>query len=287
MPDPLALAAALAAGLAAALAVLALGSRPDPHEAAAWLESRRWRPDARSLRRRPAPRLPARRWRPSLDLLLLRAGWTDSVERAAAAALCMTAALGLAGAVAGGWLDGPGLAFGMGLAGTAAGPLLAYLALVGALRRRRRALVAELAPTLELLGLEMSAGGSPLAALSAVSSRTTGALAGELRQILVAAQVSGSEPVDRRIDELGERLDLPALRSLAALLGASREYGSGALAGVRALAADLRRSQRRELIAISRRALNRVLIPAAVGVLLPFLAILLFPAVTTLMASFR
>jgi hypothetical protein len=74
---------------------------------------------------------------------------------------------------------------------------------------------------------------------------------------------------------------------LAATLAASREYGTGVAHGARALAADLRRAQRRELIAHSRRALNHVLFPAAIGVLLPFLAILLFPAVTALQRNLR
>src|SRR5713101_923237 len=54
-----------------------------------------------------------------------------------------------------------------------------------------------------------------------------------------------------------------------------------------ALATDLRRSQRRDLIEHSRRALNHVLLPAAVGVLLPFLAVLMFPAVTALQRNLR
>jgi hypothetical protein len=54
------------------------------------------------------------------------------------------------------------------------------------------------------------------------------------------------------------------------------------LQGVRALAMDLRHAQRRELIAHSRRALNHVLLPAGVGVLLPFLGVVMFPAVTAL-----
>ncbi len=82
-------------------------------------------------------------------------------------------------------------------------------------------------------------------------------------------------------------LQIPAIASLATIVAASREYGTSVAPGVRALAFDLRQSQRRELIAHSRRALNHVLFPAAIGVLLPFLCILLFPAVTTLQANLR
>lgn len=285
MLDPLAVPAALAAGAATGLALVAAAQRPSPREAADWLR-RRARP---ATGVRPVAPLAAgrHRWTPWLERLARRAGWRESPERVVAGALCASAALAFLGAGLGVWLQAPGVMVAAPLMGALGGPMLGYLALIRAVRRRRRLLLAELAPTLELLGLELSGGGSALAALSAVSMRTSGALAAELRQILVASQVAGSDPVDKRLDELGERLDLPPLRSLAALLGTSRAYGSGALLGVRALAADLRRTQRRELIAVSRRALNRVLIPSAVGVLLPFLAILLFPAVVTLMANFR
>jgi hypothetical protein len=74
---------------------------------------------------------------------------------------------------------------------------------------------------------------------------------------------------------------------MAMILGLSRDYGSGVGHGIRALAADLRRARRRRVIELSRGALNRVLVPAAVGILLPFMAILLFPAVAVLMRSLR
>jgi hypothetical protein len=45
--------------------------------------------------------------------------------------------------------------------------------------------------------------------------------------------------------------------------------------------------QRRALIAQSRRALNHVLLPAAIAVLLPFLGVLMFPAVSVLQRSLR
>jgi hypothetical protein len=73
---------------------------------------------------------------------------------------------------------------------------------------------------------------------------------------------------------------------MAMILGLSRDYGSGVGQGIRALAADLRRARRRRVIELSRGALNKVLIPAAVGILLPFMAVLLFPAVAVLMRSF-
>ena len=159
------------------------------------------------------------------------------------------------------------------------------LALRSAVAGRRRRLTAELVPLLELVALELSGGGSALSAVGSVTTKVQGELASDLRRLLIAAQVAGSLPFESRLVQYSEHLDLPALASLATILGASREYGTGVVHGVRALATDLRHAQRRELIAHSRRALNHVLIPAAVGVLLPFLAVVMFPAVTALQRS--
>jgi pilus assembly protein TadC len=156
------------------------------------------------------------------------------------------------------------------------------LALRSAIAARRRRLAAELVPLLELFTLELGGGGNAVAALGTVTSKVQCELAGDLRRLLIAAQVAGSVPFEARLLQQADLLDLPPLASLATILAASREYGTGAIHGVRALAMDLRHSQRRELIVQSRRALNHVLIPAAVGVLLPFLAIVMFPAVTAL-----
>jgi Flp pilus assembly protein TadB len=160
------------------------------------------------------------------------------------------------------------------------------LALQGAVRRRCGVAHLELAAILELLGLELSAGGSPQAALAGVLAQTSGPLSRDLNQLLIASQLAPNAPLDVHVERLAARLELPPLRSLAAILAMSRQYGCGVGDGVRALAADLRRAQRRELIARSRRALNRVLVPAAVGVLLPFMAILMFPAVAALLRSY-
>jgi Flp pilus assembly protein TadB len=169
----------------------------------------------------------------------------------------------------------------------AAGFGLPLLVLRGAINRRRRRLEGELVPLLELFTLELSGGGGPISALGAVTMQVQGELAADLRRLLIASQVAGSASFESRLVEYSERLEMPAVASLATILAASREYGTGVVQGVRALATDLRRAQRRALIAHSRRALNHVLLPAAVGVLLPFLAILMFPAVTALQHNLR
>ncbi|HLQ61745.1 MAG TPA: hypothetical protein VK131_07770 [Candidatus Acidoferrales bacterium] len=158
---------------------------------------------------------------------------------------------------------------------------------LGSARRRRERLQTELVPLLELLSLELGAGQTALSGLAAVCSRLEGPLARDLRRLQLMSQVAGSAPFEARLEAYADRLQLPAVASLASVLHASRDYGAGALPGVRALAADLRRAQRRQLIALSRRALNQVLAPAAFGILLPFLGILLFPALSTLSRSLR
>jgi pilus assembly protein TadC len=153
--------------------------------------------------------------------------------------------------------------------------------------QRRRRLEAELVPLLELFSLELGGGGSPVSALGSVTMQVQGELAADLRRLLIASQVAGSTSFESRLVGYKDLARIPAIGSLATILAASREYGTGVVQGVRALATDLRRAQRRELIAHSRRALNHVLLPAAVGVLLPFLAVLMFPAVTALERNLR
>lgn len=285
----LSLAAALASGLAVAVAVVALGWDHGAVPALALLDRPRRpaRPPAKPRVRR-LPKLPGL---PALPLRLVetklrQAGWDETPERFVLVSAGIAATLAAVGAVAGSLADAS-TAGGLALVGLAAGGGLSGQLLRSAARRRRERLLAELAPTLDLLGIELSAGSSPLAGLAAVTRHGDGELARELRVILATTAVAADRSADARIHELGEQLDLPPLVALATILATSRDYGAGVSHGIRALALDLRRARRRELIATSRRALSRVLVPAAVGVLLPFLAVLLYPAVTALSASFR
>jgi Flp pilus assembly protein TadB len=212
---------------------------------------------------------------------LERAGWQESPERAAAFALALSACLAVLGVTSASVMPLSGAAP-LGLLGFLGGLGICVLALRSAIAGRRRRLSSELVPLLELFNLELSGGGSALSALGAVTTQVQGELAADIRHLLIASQVAGSLAFESRLLTYAEHVEIQALGSLATILAASREYGTGVAHGVRALATDLRRAQRRELIAHSRRALNHVLIPAAVGVLLPFLAVLMFPAVTAL-----
>ncbi|MGH7777019.1 MAG: hypothetical protein ACREPI_07575 [Candidatus Dormibacterales bacterium] len=281
------LGAALPAGVGAAISVLAVaGHRRD--SAASWLARRRRaadhpHPTASSGR----ARVPLARLRAGVASASRRAGWEESPERllGGTGLAAGAAALAVGGAA---FAAGNGALGALGAAvGACAGVVLgAGLLLVRVQARRREALLAELCPLLELVSLELSAGSSPRASFGAVVSRLRGDLARELQGLLIGSQVAGSRTFEARLGDLAEELKLEPLAGLGAILASSREYGISVGPGVRALAADLRRRQRRRLIVISRRALNRVLIPAAVGVLLPFMAILMFPAVSTLVRSF-
>lgn len=217
---------------------------------------------------------------------LERAGWRESPERVAVLGIALAACLGMLGASTASALTLGGAAV-VCAGGIVTGLGLPVFALRSAIAKRRKRLEGELVPLLELFTLELGGGGSAVSALGSVTMQVQGELATDLRRLLIASQVAGSTSFESRLIDYSERLEIPAIGSLATILAASREYGTGAVHGARALATDLRRSQRRELIAHSRRALNHVLLPAAIGVLLPFLAVLMFPAVTALQRNLR
>jgi pilus assembly protein TadC len=283
MPEPIAALGAIAAGASFGVAVVAIAGRHHGIDAASWLARRRSASPA-SGTGQPG------RWSKALDvagardrlvIVIDRAGWKESPERVTALALAFLGCMTVLGAASAAVIP-VGSAAAFGVLGLVSGLGLCALAARSAVTRRRRRLAAELVPLLELFTLELSGGGSVLSALGSVTTKVQGELASDLRRLLIAAQVAGSVPFETRLMQYSEHLQIPALASLATILGASREYGTGVVQGVRALATDLRHAQRRELIAHSRRALNHVLIPAAVGVLLPFLAVVMFPAVTAL-----
>jgi len=269
MPEVLAPAAAVAAGALCAAAVL-LGeyATPGPN-IREWLDRNKSRFSA-------ALHVAAVRRRLARDVE--RAGWREPPERIAVLAVASSLGLAVLGAVV-----SPAVA----IFGFAAGGVAFAVVLNAAIDKRRRRCSEELVPLLELFTLELSGGGSALVALGSVCVQVESELAHDLRRMLIASQVAGSASFELRLIDYAEDREIASLGSLATILAASRDYGTAASQGVRALATDLRRAQRRELIAQSRRALNNVLLPAAVAVLLPFLGVLMFPAVSVLQRSLR
>jgi Flp pilus assembly protein TadB len=265
MPDPRIVAAAVGAGGLCAFSVLmAQGAHPEVVRRLA-----RYGSEVVNLR-------PIFLARHRLARDLERAGRRESPDRVLLAACVVAVCVGLLGAAL------SVLVAIFGFAGTFAWMVLT---LKGTIRKRRRRLSGELVPLLELFTLELSGGGSALSALGSVCVQVESGLAIDLRRMIIASQVAGSAPFEARLIEYAEEIEIPALGTLATILAASRDYGTAASQGVRALATDLRRAQRRELIAQSRRALNNVLLPSAIAVLLPFLGVLMFPAVSVLQRS--
>jgi len=279
MPDATFVATSMAAGaLSGAAVFIAFGGASH-------------RIDATSRARRSAPpaieralRVGDLRARLAIDLE--RAGWRESPERVTVFAIALSACMAVLGASTVSFVP-IGTAAVICAVGIVSGLGLPLFALRSAIARRRRRIEGELAPLLELFTLELGGGGSAMSALGSVAMQVQGDLATDLRRLLIACQLTGSASFESRLVEYSERLESPAIGSLATILASGREYGTGVVQSVRTLATDLRKAQRRELIAHSRRALNHVLLPAAVGVLLPFLAVLMFPAVTTLQRSLR
>lgn len=273
-------------GAMAALALLWPRRRPGARE---WLQ-RRGRSSPANPARPAGAVIRAAAYRPLREMVARRlegAGRDEPPELAIAFGGLATLAAALAGAVVAAFLGGPGAGLVTGLLGVLAVPALLLHLVSAATESRRRLLLAELGPLLDLVSLELSGGAPPMLALESVLARSRSQLAAVIRAQLIGSRVAGSASFDGRLAALGDRLGMPALHSLAMILGLSRDYGSGVGQGLRALAADLRRARRRRVIEVSRGALNRVLIPAAVGVLLPFMAILLFPAVSVLARSLR
>ncbi|GAC1658121.1 MAG: hypothetical protein NVS9B1_17380 [Candidatus Dormibacteraceae bacterium] len=275
MPDSSELGLAAVIALAAMTAVVALAWSKPVSAAERWLRRREGGPSRRVTGEALLMR--------SADLI----GSAPGRLAAMGAGVMAVAAAGAAGGLAGWILAGPGFAPPSVLAGIAAmaGLLVRRAATHRSAARERR--LGELVPLLELLNLELSGGAAPIPALEAVLAHARSELAGEIRAQLIGSRVAGSAPFDVRLTALGDRHGLSELSSLGMILGLSRDYGSGVADSVRALAADLRRARRRRLIGQSRRALNRVLVPAAAGILLPFMAILLYPAVVGLMVGLR
>lgn len=268
------------AGVAGSLLLLAWPRRP-----LAWQPRRRRRPalavlDGARLIVEPRARRPLAWLRASLG----RAGRPTDPWPFCTACAGAALATGTATAVGAQLIGLPAAAAGILTAGLSAALMVRSLVAAGS--RRRERLLGELAPTLDLVGIELGGGSSPITAFSSVVTRTGGGLAAELRLALAAATIGGPA-FDVRLAALGEHLDAPPLAAVAAVLATSRDYGSGVAHGLRSISLDLRRARRRELIAAGRRSLVKVLVPATVGVLLPFMAILLYPAVAALVGTFR
>jgi Flp pilus assembly protein TadB len=153
--------------------------------------------------------------------------------------------------------------------------------------RRRRAIVDQLPILVDLMALEQGGGGvGPRVAMEFVVDRLEGEAAQLLRNCLTASATAGTPQLDRQLEMAGVQLDIPALSALAAVVRIQREEGVSTSSPLGQLARGLRDRQRDELLARGRKALITMLFPVALCILLPFILIILYPALSRLTTAF-
>ncbi|MFZ0168393.1 MAG: hypothetical protein WA695_06950 [Candidatus Dormiibacterota bacterium] len=153
--------------------------------------------------------------------------------------------------------------------------------------RRRRAILDQLPILVDLMALEQGGGGvGPRAAIELVVSRLDGEAAILLRNCLASSATAGTPQLDRQLEGAGTQLDISALSALAAAVRIQREEGVSTSSPLGQLARGLRDRQRDELLTRGRRALVTMLLPVALCILLPFVIIILYPALERLSAAF-
>ena len=267
-----------AALLAAAAAVLAAAAIVDLAAAAGERRAardRRPRParmtaEARVGRRLGAPAPPAdlaRRIDAAGASPALRVGDVMAVK-AGAAVLALVASIPFAAALPG--RLGPVAA----VAAPAGGFLLPDLWLARRIRRRGRAMAAELADVLDLLRIAVDAGLSPARALQEVGRRRHGALAGELRA--AAARIDLGVPRATVLETLERRCPTDGVAPLTAALLRAERHGAPLAPALTALAADARARHAQRLRERAARAAPKIQL---------VVALLLVPAVMLLVGA--
>ncbi len=162
------------------------------------------------------------------------------------------------------------------------------LRLLRAARNRRWATLAQLPILVDLMALEQSGGGvGARRAMELVVARVRGDAAAILRECLSRSAASGTPPLDRQLEDGAERMRIPALAALAAVIRLQREDGISTASPLGNLARSLRDGQRDDLTSRGRRALVSMLLPVALCILLPFIVIILYPALERLAGAFQ
>src|SRR5260370_5369497 len=164
--------------------------------------------------------------RARLAIGLERAGWRESPERVTVFAIALSACMAVLGASTVSFVP-IGVAAVICAAGIVSGVGLPMLALRSAIARRRPRVEGGLVPLLELFTPELGGGGSAMSSPGAVAMQVQGELATDLRRMLIASQLTGSASFESRLLEYSERLDSPAIGSLATILASGRQYGTG------------------------------------------------------------
>lgn len=222
--------------------------------------------------------------RATLSGSLSRAGIGAPVEVVVAVALILTTALASVMLT----LTLQGLAPpGLSVLAVLALPLGVLTRVVGLGSRRRRAIGDQLPILVDLMALEQGGGGiGARSAMELVVSRLDGDAAQLLRSCLAASATAGTPQLDRQLEDAARHLDIPSLSALAAVVRVQREEGVATSLPLGLLARGLRDRQRDELLARGRKALVTMLLPVGICILLPFVVIILYPALTRLATAF-
>jgi tight adherence protein C len=146
--------------------------------------------------------------------------------------------------------------------------------------RREERIIAEFPTVAELLALAVTAGEAPVSALERVRSTAHGALADELGITLAA--VRAGAPLVRGLEELADRVGLPAVTRFADGVGVAVERGTPLAEVLRAQAQDVREAGRRALMEAGGRKEVAMMVPVVFLVLPVTVVFAVYPSLVTL-----
>lgn len=150
---------------------------------------------------------------------------------------------------------------------------------------RRRALDREVPQLLDLLASSSAAGLSAVAGLKEAVVALRGPLAEELRRSLGSVDLGGRWRTE--LAELSERLALPDLRRVVAILARTETLGTSLSDATRELAADVRGARRAAVAERARTAPVKMLFPLVFLILPAFLLLTVVPVLLTTVRSIR
>ncbi len=147
--------------------------------------------------------------------------------------------------------------------------------LTRSVRERERRMLAELPTVAELLALAVAAGEGPLGALERLGRTSDGDLAREIGTTL--ADIRAGAPLVPALERLAARTGLPELSRFVDGLTVAVERGTPLADVLRAQAADVRESGRRELLAAAGRKEISMMVPVVFLILPVAVVFALFP----------
>lgn len=147
--------------------------------------------------------------------------------------------------------------------------------LTRSVRTREQRMLAEFPTVADLLALAVAAGEGPVGALERVARVSTGELARELGSALADARAGAG--LVQALDGIGERTSLPALARFADGIAVAVERGTPLADVLRAQAADVRETRKRQLMEIGGRKEILMMVPVIFLVLPVTVVFALYP----------